>query len=165
MSTLGIRKMQKFARQEQLSSKNEKLGDCFICESFRCTKSGFPDFRCHARSTTDRGSKQPSNQDQYYINDGDQSLDEKDLTIGGYESAWLADLVAAYILAEVKDFAKLPFLESTWKMLYQLLTDIGHEEYCKVPFVILADLSFQDHPDSSRTTGGACFDHHSGAPY
>jgi hypothetical protein len=37
-------------------------------------------------------------QDQYYIYDGDQSLDEKGLTIGGYESAWLADLVVAYIL-------------------------------------------------------------------
>jgi hypothetical protein len=42
-------------------------------------------------------------QDQYYIYDGDQSLDEKGLTIGGYESAWLADLVAAYILAEVDE--------------------------------------------------------------
>jgi hypothetical protein len=28
-------------------------------------------------------------QDQYYIYDADQSLDEKGLTIGGYESAWL----------------------------------------------------------------------------
>jgi hypothetical protein len=34
-------------------------------------------------------------QDQYSIYDGDQSLDEKGLTIGGYESVWLADLVAA----------------------------------------------------------------------
>jgi hypothetical protein len=34
-------------------------------------------------------------QDQYCIYDGIQSLDEKGLTIGGYESAWLADLVAA----------------------------------------------------------------------
>jgi hypothetical protein len=49
---------------------------------------------------------------QYYIYGGDQSLDEKGLTIGGYESAWLADLVAAYILAEVDEelFPKPPFL-------------------------------------------------------
>jgi hypothetical protein len=38
-------------------------------------------------------------QDQYYIYDGDQPLDEKGLTIGGYES----DLVSAYILAEVDE--------------------------------------------------------------
>jgi hypothetical protein len=44
-----------------------------------------------------------TSQDQYYIYDGDQSLDEKGLTIGGYESAWPADLVAAYILAEVDE--------------------------------------------------------------
>jgi hypothetical protein len=30
-------------------------------------------------------------QDQYYIYDSDQSLDDKGLTIGGYESAWLAE--------------------------------------------------------------------------
>jgi hypothetical protein len=30
-------------------------------------------------------------QGQYYIYDGDQFLDEKGLTIGGYESAWLAE--------------------------------------------------------------------------
>jgi hypothetical protein len=43
-------------------------------------------------------------QDQYYIYDRDQSLDEKGLTIGGRcDSAWLADLVAAYILAEVDE--------------------------------------------------------------
>jgi hypothetical protein len=42
-------------------------------------------------------------QDQYYIYDGDQSLDDRGLTIGGYESAWLADLVAAYILEQVDE--------------------------------------------------------------
>jgi hypothetical protein len=30
-------------------------------------------------------------QDQYYIYDGDQFLDEKGLAIGGFESAWLAE--------------------------------------------------------------------------
>jgi hypothetical protein len=42
-------------------------------------------------------------QDQYYIYDGDQSLDEKGLTIGGNESVWLADLVTAYILKQVDE--------------------------------------------------------------
>jgi hypothetical protein len=41
--------------------------------------------------------------DQYCIYDGDQPLDKKGLTIGGYESGWLADLVAAHILAEVDE--------------------------------------------------------------
>jgi hypothetical protein len=52
-------------------------------------------------------------QDQYYVYDGDQSLDEKGLTIGGYESAWLADLVAMYILADVDKelFSDATFLE------------------------------------------------------
>jgi hypothetical protein len=37
--------------------------------------------------------------DEYsYEYDGRQDIEEKGLTIVGYESAWLADLVAAYIL-------------------------------------------------------------------
>ena len=40
--------------------------------------------------------------DQYYEYDGDQDPDEKGLTIGGYESAWLADLVGAHILEEAQ---------------------------------------------------------------
>ena len=35
---------------------------------------------------------------KYYEYDGDQEINNKGLTIGGYESAWLADLVAAYVL-------------------------------------------------------------------
>jgi hypothetical protein len=42
-------------------------------------------------------------QGQYYIYGGDQSLDEKGLTIGNYESVWLADLMAAYILEQVEE--------------------------------------------------------------
>ena len=37
-------------------------------------------------------------QDEYWEYGGDKSVEERGLTIGGYESAWLADLVAAYIL-------------------------------------------------------------------
>jgi hypothetical protein len=40
--------------------------------------------------------------DKYYEYDGDLDPEEKGLTIGGYESAWLADLVGAYILANTK---------------------------------------------------------------
>ena len=36
--------------------------------------------------------------DKYYEYDGSCDIEEKGLTIGGYESAWLADLVASYIL-------------------------------------------------------------------
>ena len=35
--------------------------------------------------------------DQYWLYGGSLCVDEKGLTIGGYKSAWLADLVAAYI--------------------------------------------------------------------
>jgi hypothetical protein len=36
-------------------------------------------------------------QDSYYEYDGDQNPDDRGLTIGGYESAWLSDIVGAYI--------------------------------------------------------------------
>ena len=35
--------------------------------------------------------------DQNWLYGGGMTVDEKGLTIGGFESAWLADLVAAYI--------------------------------------------------------------------
>ena len=41
--------------------------------------------------------------DKYYEYGGETTGEERGLTIGGYESAWLADLVAAYILEETKD--------------------------------------------------------------
>ena len=37
-------------------------------------------------------------QDQYYEYDGDQDPEDRGLTIGGFESAWLADLAGAYLL-------------------------------------------------------------------
>ena len=36
--------------------------------------------------------------DKFYEHGGDTDDDDHGLTIGGYESAWLADLVASYIL-------------------------------------------------------------------
>jgi hypothetical protein len=36
--------------------------------------------------------------DKYFEYDGDGDVNNKGLTIGGYESSWLADLVTAYVL-------------------------------------------------------------------
>jgi len=36
--------------------------------------------------------------DKHYQYSGDENVEERGLTIDGYESAWLADLVVAYIL-------------------------------------------------------------------
>ena len=44
--------------------------------------------------------------DKFYEYDGDLNEEERGLTIGGYESAWLADLVAAYILEKTKNMFK-----------------------------------------------------------
>ena len=41
--------------------------------------------------------------DKYYEYGETTDPEEKALTIGGYESAWLADLVAAYILCNLED--------------------------------------------------------------
>ena len=41
--------------------------------------------------------------DKYYEYGGDIDGEKRGLTIGGFESAWLADLVAAYILSETSD--------------------------------------------------------------
>ena len=53
--------------------------------------------------------------DKYYEYDGDRDPEEKGLTIGGYESAWLADLVGAYIL----DNTKSHFRETKYYGLYR----------------------------------------------
>ena len=42
-------------------------------------------------------------QDQYWLYGGMTDVELKGLTIGGFESAWLADLVAAYIFENSKD--------------------------------------------------------------
>ena len=41
--------------------------------------------------------------DKYYEYRGSENIDERGLTIGGYKSAWLPDLVASYILDNVMD--------------------------------------------------------------
>lgn len=40
--------------------------------------------------------------DKFFEYGGDEKEDERGLSIGGYESAWLTDLVASYILEETK---------------------------------------------------------------
>ena len=40
--------------------------------------------------------------DKNYECDGDKDPEQKGLTIGGYESAWLADLVGAHVLANTQ---------------------------------------------------------------
>jgi len=54
-------------------------------------------------------------EDQYYEYDGGKDPEEKGLTIGGYESAWLADLVGAYILANTQQH----FTNTTYHGLYR----------------------------------------------
>lgn len=39
--------------------------------------------------------------DKYYLYDGDMNVEDKGLTIGGYESAWLADLAMSYLLETI----------------------------------------------------------------
>jgi len=41
---------------------------------------------------------------KYWEYGGDKDIYDKGLTIGGYESAWLADLVAAYVLENTQSF-------------------------------------------------------------
>jgi hypothetical protein len=41
--------------------------------------------------------------DKYYDNSGDLDIEDKGLTIGGYESAWLADLCMAYVMDISRD--------------------------------------------------------------
>jgi hypothetical protein len=42
--------------------------------------------------------------DKDFEHDGDQNINDKGLTIGGYESAWLADLVTAFVLENTAQF-------------------------------------------------------------
>lgn len=44
--------------------------------------------------------------DQYYEYGGSLSTNERGLTIGGYESAWLADLVASQLLDNAENLFK-----------------------------------------------------------
>jgi hypothetical protein len=43
-------------------------------------------------------------EDKYFEYDGDRNVNDKGLTIDGYELAWLADLVAAVVLGNTAKF-------------------------------------------------------------
>ncbi len=53
--------------------------------------------------------------DKYYEYDGEREIQDKGLTIGGYESAWLADLVAAFVLENCEDL----FGEAVYDGIYR----------------------------------------------
>jgi hypothetical protein len=53
--------------------------------------------------------------DKYYEYDGEREIRDKGLTIGGYESAWLADLVAAFVLENCEDL----FDEAVYDGIYR----------------------------------------------
>ena len=53
--------------------------------------------------------------DRYWIYGGNCPVEEKGLTIGGFESAFLADLVAAYILEKSEDL----FSNSIFNKIYR----------------------------------------------
>ena len=44
--------------------------------------------------------------DEYYEYGGEEDVEERGLMIGGYELAWLEDLVASYILENMKEHFK-----------------------------------------------------------
>ena len=50
---------------------------------------------------------------KYYLYGGGLSVNEKGLTIGGYKSTWLADLVAAFVFEKSEDlFSDLAFMKT-----------------------------------------------------
>jgi hypothetical protein len=53
--------------------------------------------------------------DKYFEYDGDKDVYDKGLTIGGYESAWLADLVGTFVL----DHTEHLFRESPFSGIYR----------------------------------------------
>jgi hypothetical protein len=53
--------------------------------------------------------------DRYYEYDGERDIRDKGLTIGGYESAWLADLVAAFVLENTTEL----FNETVYDGIYR----------------------------------------------
>jgi hypothetical protein len=54
-------------------------------------------------------------EDKYFEYDGDRDVNDKGLTIGGYESAWLADLVVAFVLKNTAQF----FNEAVYDGIYR----------------------------------------------
>jgi hypothetical protein len=53
--------------------------------------------------------------DKYYEYNGDRDVNNKGLTIGGYESAWLADLVAVFVLENTQHMFKTTTFDGIYK--------------------------------------------------
>ena len=66
--------------------------------SMECSPSrpGSLDDSTFQKAVTKNGHK-------YYEYGGDEDVEERGLMIGGYELAWLADLVASYILENTEE--------------------------------------------------------------
>jgi hypothetical protein len=54
-------------------------------------------------------------EEKYYEYDDDHDVNNKGLTIGGYESAWLADLVAAFVLENTQHMFKMTTFDSIYR--------------------------------------------------
>jgi hypothetical protein len=54
-------------------------------------------------------------EDKYYEYAGDRDINDKGLTIGGYESAWLADLVAAFVLENTQHMFKMTAFDGIYR--------------------------------------------------
>jgi hypothetical protein len=54
-------------------------------------------------------------EDRYYEYDGDRDVNNKGLTIGGYESAWLVDLVAAFVLENTQHMFKMTTFDGIYR--------------------------------------------------
>ena len=61
------------------------------------------DNRWNSESKNVMGSTLITFMDKYYEYDGDKVINDKGLTIGGYESAWLADLAGAFLLENTQE--------------------------------------------------------------
>jgi hypothetical protein len=53
--------------------------------------------------------------DKYYEYDGERDIQDKGLTIGGHKSAWLANLVAAFVLENCEDL----FEDAVYNRIYR----------------------------------------------
>jgi hypothetical protein len=120
-------------------------------------------------------------QDQYYMYDGDQSLDEKGLTIGGCESAWLSDFVAAYIFEQVDEkFSDTRFVgmyrddglvvfnsKKTKAQIQTRLNDIQLtvDELCGNSFLQFTAVMWHSGGRSSRSTTNLSVDTNPAFPY
>jgi hypothetical protein len=83
---LIIKKAVRYFARELSSENNQKIEKCLEMIGFGMKNTLLVSFI-----------------DKYYEYGGEMEDEKRGLTIGGYESAWLADLVAAYLLEMTKE--------------------------------------------------------------